>query len=115
MVKHKSKNNGQERTNGEIEKYKEYFRNQIDELRNEMIAKKSSMDKMKQLLEGYKARNDELESKLGQVTKRWNLKLAEDQKKDKMMISEMENKLSQEINYLKQEHSHKPYHPPDYI
>ena len=55
----------------EAEKYKEYFRTQIDSLRNEMIAKKSNMDKMKILVEHYKSKVSELEQELGDTNERW--------------------------------------------
>jgi len=40
-----------QKVKNEAEKYKDYFRSQIETLRNEMIQKKSNIDKMKLLLE----------------------------------------------------------------
>ena len=42
-----------QKVKNEAEKYKDYFRSQIETLRNEMIQKKSNIDKMKLLLEHY--------------------------------------------------------------
>lgn len=70
----------------EAEKYKEYFRTQIDSLRNEMIAKKSNMDKMKILVEHYKSKVSELEQELGDTNERWAKRWEEERNKWKICM-----------------------------
>lgn len=78
--KHSSKLNKKSMKYSEFTHYKDYFRSQIDELRNEMLQKKANMDKMKLLLEHYKAKVSELEQELVGTNERW-AKICEDERK----------------------------------
>jgi len=72
----------------EAEKYKDYFRSQIDVLRNEMISKKSNMDKMKQLLDHYKTKTLELEQELSESNQKWSIRWEEERKKWKIYLGQ---------------------------
>mmetsp|Transcript_11600 Transcript_11600/g.10267 ORF Transcript_11600/g.10267 Transcript_11600/m.10267 type:complete len:121 (+) Transcript_11600:557-919(+) len=82
--------NKKERMNkvkGEAEKYKDYFRIQIDSLRNEMISKKTNMDKMKLLLEHYKSKVTEMEKELAESNDRWSKRCEDERNKWKEYLN----------------------------
>ena len=81
------------RVKDEAEKYREYFRNQIDALRDEMIKKKTNMDKMRNILEDYKLKVTHLERELSDVNEKWEKISKEERRKEKAYIKEIEQKL----------------------
>ena len=93
------------RVKDEAEKYREYFRNQIDALRDEMIKKKTNMDKMRNILEDYKLKVTHLERELSDVNEKWEKISKEERRKEKAYIKEIEQKLVilNKQNRLKQE------------
>jgi peptidoglycan hydrolase CwlO-like protein len=65
-----------------------YFRSQIDSLRNEMMAKKANIDKMKMLLEHYKCKVSELEQELTDANERWAKRCEDERKKWKIYLNQ---------------------------